>query len=57
MTPPAALSLTADLQAHLALCQEVFELVLRESEALRETDAFAVMNCKKQPGYWKQRLE
>ncbi len=41
MTPPAALSLTADLQAHLVLCQEVFELVLRESEALRETNAFA----------------
>lgn len=41
MTSPAAMSLTADLQSHLALCQEVFDLVLRESEALRETDAFA----------------
>ena len=35
---PVPVSLAADLHAHLALCEEVLELVTREGEALRGAD-------------------
>ena len=41
MNPPAATPTTAALQSHLELCAEAFDLLTRESDALRGTEAFA----------------
>ena len=39
--PPGVPSMTTELQAHLSLCEEVLEVVTRESEALRGKESFA----------------
>jgi hypothetical protein len=56
LVPPVAQSLAPGLQAHLTLCGEVLELVTRESEALRGTDAFVSQTFAQQRNALLPRL-
>lgn len=54
--PAVAPAITADLQAHLSLCEEVLAVVTRESEALRGADAFASQTFTQQRNALLPRL-